>query len=122
MVTEAVPVPQFPIPRRFPRYKLNVPLRVIVEKSDKVTIVQGRGDELNEGGMAVFAGVEVPVGGQMAVEFTPPYSGNPIRVRCVVRDRRGYNFGVEFLLGNDSDHDRVADIRAALRGMGSPVA
>lgn len=122
MVTEAVPVPQFPIPRRFPRYKLNVPLRVIVEKSDKVTIVQGRGDELNEGGMAVFAGVEVPVGGQMAVEFTPPYSGNPIRVRCVVRDRRGYNFGVEFLLENDSDHDRVADIRAALRGMGSPVA
>jgi hypothetical protein len=121
MVTEPVPVPQFPIPRRFPRYKLNVPVRVIVEKADKVVIVQGRGDELNEGGMAVFAGVEVALGGQMAVEFTPPYSGNPIRVRCIVRDRRGYNYGLEFLLDNEIDHERVADIRAALRGMGCPV-
>jgi PilZ domain len=122
MSTEPVPVPQYQIPRRFPRYKLNVPVRVIVDKSDKVVIVQGRGDELNEGGMAIFAGVELSVGGQMAVEFTPPYSGNPIRVRCVVRDRRGYNYGVEFLLENETDNERVSDIRAALRGMGSPVA
>lgn len=71
--------------------------------------------------MAIFAGVEVPVGGYLAVEFTPPYSGTPIRVRCVVRDRRGYNYGVEFLLESDSDHERVADIRAALRGMGCAI-
>lgn len=121
MVTEPIPVPQYRIPRRFPRYKLNVPVRVIVEKADKITIVQGRGDELNEGGMAVFAGVEVAVGGQLAVEFTPPYSGIPIRVRSVVRDRREYNYGVEFLLENEVDRERVSDIRAALRGMGSPV-
>ncbi len=121
MVTEPVPVPQYPIPRRFPRYRLNVPVRAVVEKTEKVVIVQGRGDELNEGGMSIFAGVEVPVGGHLAVEFTPPYSGTPIRVRCVVRDRRGYNYGVEFLLESDSDHERVADIRAALRGMGCAI-
>lgn len=122
MITEPIPVPQFQIPRRFPRYKLNVPVRVIVEKADKVVIVQGRGDELNEGGMAVFAGVEAAVGSHIAVEFTPPYSGNPIRVRCIVRDRRGYSYGVEFLLESDVDRERVSDIRAALRGMGCPVS
>jgi hypothetical protein len=122
MTTEPTPVPQYPVPRRFPRYKLNVPVRVIADKSDKVVIVQGRGDELNEGGMAVFAGLELAVDAVVAVEFTPPYSGNPIRVRCAVRNRVGYNYGVQFLLDTQIDADRVEEIRNVLRGLGSPLS
>jgi hypothetical protein len=121
MTPEPLPVSQYAIPRRFPRYKLNVPVRVIAEKFDKVIIAHGRGDELNQGGMAIFAGLELSIGAQVAVEFTPPYSGNPIRVRCVVRDRRGYNYGVEFLVENDVERERVAEISASLQGMGSPL-
>jgi hypothetical protein len=68
--------------------------------------------------MAVFAGVELKVDEQVAVEFTPPYSGQPIRVRCVVRNRHGYTYGVSFLLEDDDDERRVEEIRFVLRGMG----
>lgn len=122
MVPEAIPqAAPFAVPRRFPRYQLNVPVRVIAHRPDKTAIVQGRGNELNEGGMAVFAGVELKVGDEVAVEFTPPYSGSPIRVRCTVRNRQGYNYGVAFLLENQADEQQVDTIRAVLKGMGAPM-
>jgi hypothetical protein len=36
----------------------------------------------------------------VALEFTPPYAGPPIRVRGTVRNRAGYRYGVEFLIEN----------------------
>lgn len=107
--------------RRWPRYKLDLPVRVIAVKATKTVIVQGRGNELNEGGLAVFAGLELTLYEEAAVEFTPPYSGNPIRVRCIVRNRKGYNYGLEFLTTTEEDCDNVEQIRSVLRGLGSPV-
>ncbi|HYG98801.1 MAG TPA: PilZ domain-containing protein [Terriglobales bacterium] len=122
MTTDPVPQPPiYAVPRRFPRYHLNVPLRVIAQRPDKLSIIEGRGNELNEGGMAVFAGVELGIGDQIAVEFTPPYSGSPIRVRCTVRNRQGYHYGVAFMLEDASDSRRVDEIRAVLKGLGKPA-
>jgi hypothetical protein len=115
------PDPAFSTIRRWPRYRLNVPLRLIVPKGDKVVIVQGRGNELNEGGMSVFGGIELKVGDQIAVEFTPPYSGQPIRVKGCVRNRQGYTYGIEFLLDGDADYDHMSQIRAILSAMGSLI-
>ena len=104
--------------RRWPRYKLNVPLRVVVDTGEKVRIIDGRGTELNEGGMRVFAGVELKVGNLISIEFTPPYSGEPVRVRSEVRNRSGYTYGIEFLQETAEDCVRVEQIRFALQGLG----
>jgi hypothetical protein len=69
--------------------------------------------------MTVFAGVELSIGEQVAVEFTPPYSGGPIRVRCFVRNRSGYSYGVEFITENDEDYQSVEQIQSTLKVMGS---
>ena len=107
--------------RRWPRYKVDVPVRVITQGAIKVSIVSGRGSELNNGGMAVFAGTELVIGAQVMVEFTPPYSGHPIRVRCFVRNRNGYRYGVEFITESDDDYESVHQIETVLRSMGSLV-
>ncbi len=107
--------------RRWPRYKLNIPVRVIAEKGDKVVIVPARGNELNQGGLAVFVGMELSVDERVALEFTPPYSGTPIRARCVVRDRNGYTYGLEFLEENSEDLECASQIQAVLRSLGSMV-
>jgi hypothetical protein len=117
----SLPDPAYPMLRRWPRYKIDVPLRLIAPREDKVVIIQGRGNELNQGGMAVFAGIELKVEDVIAVEFTPPYSGQPIRVRGSVRNRQGYQYGIEFLLETDEDHDRVSQIRAVLGAMGARI-
>jgi hypothetical protein len=107
--------------RRWPRLKINVPIRAIVQRETRILIIEGRGNELNEGGMAVYAGVELKVNDRCEVEFTPPYSGMPIRVRCTVRNRNGYHYGVEFQRENPDDEDKVTLIRQALQPVGSPV-
>lgn len=122
MATEVVlPQTGYPRIRRWPRYRINVPVRVVVQRPDKTVIVNGRGMELNEGGMALFAGVELTVGQRVEVEFTPPYDGQPLRVRSTVRNRSGYNYGTEFLLQNRDDKLHAEHIRQVLQAMGSPA-
>lgn len=122
MATElAISQPQMMTSRRFRRYKLDVPVRLVVQTDEKTRIIDGRGNELNEGGMAVQAGVELEVGDLVEVEFTPPYTGQPLRARAAVRNRQGYRYGLEFLLETPEDCDRVMDIRVALQGTGKAI-
>lgn len=108
-------------PRRWPRYKLDIPVRVVAQKGDIVKIVQGRGNELNEGGLCLFAGIELSVGESVFVEFTPVYSGAPLRARCIVRDRSEYRYGVEF--AHDSKEDVLNNLRVktVLQAYGVPL-
>jgi hypothetical protein len=101
--------------RRWQRYKLDLPLRVVVQQKDKTSIVTGRGTEISEGGLAVFAGTELRVGDRMFVEFTPPYSGKPLRVAATVRNRSGYNYGVEFNSETDEQRAEVSNFQVLLR-------
>lgn len=122
MATEVVlPQPGYAKMRRWPRYRINVPVRVVVQRPDKTVIVSGRGMELNEGGMAFFAGVELKLGQRVEIEFTPPYDGQPVRARGVIRDRSGYKYGSEFLLLNGEDKLQAQQIRQVLQAMGSPA-
>ncbi len=104
-------------PRRWQRYKVDVPIRVIVHKAMKTTIVDGRGASLSEGGMGMFAGAELKPGDQVEVEFTPPYSGLPIRVEARVCNRAGYNYGVEFLTESNSQKQEAAQLRRHLSSL-----
>ncbi len=93
--------------RRWRRHKVDVPIRVIVHGTSKTSLFDGRGNELSEGGMALTAGVELRPGDVVDVEFTPPYSGAPIRHRGIVRNRTGYRYGIEFLSGSHRDAEQT---------------
>jgi hypothetical protein len=104
--------------RRWPRYQIDVPVQIVTQGPTKVAIIQGRGSELNCGGMSVFGTVELAIGAQVRVEFAALCSGPPIRVRCFVRNRQRYNHGLEFVTENDSDYESVAQIESTLRNLG----
>jgi hypothetical protein len=106
--------PTFTSKRRWVRYKLDVPVRAVIQKLDKTVIRDGRGTELSEGGMCLMAGVELGEGDEIHVEFTPPYS-SPIRVRGKVCNRKGYRYGVEFSAKNASEEADVAQLLEILR-------
>jgi hypothetical protein len=105
--------PIYPVARRWTRHKLDVPIRVILHSQKQSRVITGRGREISEGGMAVFAGVELRQGDKIEVEFTPPYGG-PIRVQGIVRNRQGYSYGVEFLAVNEEQAAEKEHLRAAL--------
>jgi hypothetical protein len=100
--------------RRWVRHRIDVPIRVIVSRSQKTRVVPGRGNELSEGGMAVTVGVELKPGDEAAVEFTPPYTGLPIRIRGVIRNRQGYRYGVEFVTASEEEKEQADRLRTML--------
>ncbi len=108
--------------RRWQRSKIRVPVTVIVRKSNKTVYVDGRGTDLNQGGIAVFAGAELGIGEEVEISFTPPYHGEPLVARTIVRNRRGYTYGMEFVVDGGGDATRVNRIRQVLRTLGAEVA
>ncbi len=103
--------------RRWPRLKIHVPVTVVVRKQDKTVFVQARGQDLNEGGIGVFVGTELRIGELVEISFTPPYQGNPMTARTIVRNRRGYTYGMEFVTDSKEDQQKVEIIRSVLRTM-----
>ena len=108
--------------RRWPRLKIRVPVTVIVHKPNKTVYVDGRGTDMNEGGVAVFAGAELGIGEEVEISFTPPYHGEPLTARTIIRNRRGYTYGMEFIVESEEDKVRVERIREVLRALGSAIA
>ncbi len=101
--------------RRAVRYKLDVPLRVVLRKDVTVLIREGRGTELSQLGMCVWAPVELKVAEELGIEFTIPFSGEPIRVSGVVRNRKGYRYGCEFIPDNEGERADVARLLQVLQ-------
>lgn len=106
--------PSYPKMRRWPRYNLDVPIRVIASVPSKVKIVSGRGRDISEGGMMVFAGIELRVDDIVEIEFTPPFGG-PLRVAASIRNRNGYYYGLEFLRDSPQDLKMAARLGEVLR-------
>lgn len=117
-----LPQESYDIRRRWPRYKIDVPVRLIVQRPTNVVIVLGRGRALNRGGMAIFAGIELSLDERVAAEFTPPYYGLPVRVRGLVRNRSGDTYGIEFITGNDDDYRNAGQIEFIFNAMGGLVS
>ncbi len=118
----SAPAPRsHPQTRRWPRYHVDIPLRVVTQRATKNVIIHGHGTELNGGGMRVFAIVDLSVGDQVALEFTPPYSGRLVRVRGFVRNRAGHSYGIEFITENDADYHAVNQLESVLGQMSSPL-
>jgi len=82
--------------RRWQRMHTNLPVRIFVRTPDCVRIVDGRGTELNDGGVAVYAATELEIGDRVDIELTKPDSEPPLRLSAVVRNRTGYLYGLQF--------------------------
>ncbi|MFZ0806355.1 MAG: PilZ domain-containing protein [Candidatus Sulfotelmatobacter sp.] len=80
--------------RRWDRLPVDIPVRVITSKGFSTTVVTGRGTEMSEGGMMLYAGLLLNPGDLLEIEFDTPA---PSRVPAIVRSRNGFCFGLEFI-------------------------
>jgi hypothetical protein len=101
--------------RRWQRYRLSLPIRIIFTVDGTTKIMAGRGNDMSEGGVLVFAGMELKTGDEVLIEFTPPFAEGPVRVRGLVRHRRGYNYGLEFAVDTKEDQDHTEKFRGMIR-------
>ena len=100
--------------RRWPRYQVDIPLRLLTQQHRKVSITQACGTGLNAGGMTVFAGLSLAIDEQIAIEFITADSGELVRMNGIVRNREGFAYGVEFAAENDADSESRRQIESIL--------
>ena len=97
--------------RRWPRYQVNLPVRMLVRKPGMLRLAYVRGQELNAGGMAVCAVVELAVGDQVQLEFLLVRSRQPIRLKATVRNRIDHHYGLEFVATSPAEEQEVRVLR-----------
>jgi hypothetical protein len=106
--------------RRWLRYRLDIPLKVLAGTGESFVDVTGHGTEINEGGLTVNAKMKLEVGDNVEVELVPPASGTPIRLRGAIRHGSGSHYGMEFVgIGNEAEQ-RLATLRQSIRELANP--
>ena len=87
-------MPSSPATRRWDRLPVDLPVRVVTSKGFSTTVVAGRGTEMSEGGMVLYAGIMLNPGDLLELEFDTPIHS---RIPAIVRSRNGFCFGLEFI-------------------------
>jgi hypothetical protein len=107
--------------RWHPRFRLDTPVCLIVGTPDKVLLVNARLRDISDDGGAVFAGTELAIDSEVQIEYTPPFNRGPLRVRAVVRNRRGYIYGLEFLPRDGEEEQILLTLKTMLLSTGTRV-
>jgi hypothetical protein len=108
-VMSSIPFDDSSAERRWQRYHFDVPIRLVFENGKDTRVAEGRGTELNEGGLGLYAGIELEIGDQVEVELTVPFYCLSLKLQGVVRNRpgNGYYYGIQFV---DTDATQRGEI------------
>jgi hypothetical protein len=80
--------------RRWPRHRVDLPVRIVIPNGLLTSTVAGRATEISGSGMALRSTLGLKPGDLMQVEFP---TSTPSGVMAVVRNHKDDLFGVEFL-------------------------
>ncbi len=94
--------PSWPKSRQTPRRDLQLPLSVTFGSET----FRGWSTDVGTGGIGLTVAAEIAVSSELMVEFAIE-GGAPIRARGVVRYRKGFKYGLEFLMITPQDLEAI---------------
>jgi len=83
--------------RRYPRYRCEFPVAVSLFCGDGHQQLNAHCRDLSEAGIGVLLAAELPPGEVVSLTFALPGGSESWEVRAVLRHRRGFHYGFEFL-------------------------
>jgi hypothetical protein len=83
--------------RRHPRYTCNFPVTVTLFAGDSYRRLDAHCKNLSEAGMGILLAQELDAGEVVSLKFSFPESPQEWELRAVLRHRRGYHYGLEFI-------------------------
>jgi c-di-GMP-binding flagellar brake protein YcgR len=103
--------------RKWKRFKVDIRVRIRrCEEPDEAACVV-RTYELSEGGMSVYASETLTIGAFLLVECSLPSMEKTLQIRAVVRNRRGFRCGLEFVDLPKTERDEILRYLGALEGV-----
>jgi hypothetical protein len=88
--------------RRYPRYTLEVAIRVYPRNA---SVVRGHTVDISESGVSAMLPVEVNLGEVVRLEFELP--DGPVEVHAMVQQRNAFRYGMQFVVSG-SVHAAIA--------------
>jgi hypothetical protein len=95
------------VDRRWPRYKVDLRLRVLLQTNDSRGHTFGQGSDVSEGGMSAYIPSELQVGQVVGIEVVLPYSSEPVEIRAEVRNKNGFRYGLEYVLISEAHREQL---------------
>ncbi len=95
-----------------------MPVRVIISSPNGPLVVDGRGTEMSEGGLGLYAQADLKIGEKVEIEFALPFfEASSVVADGIIRDRpgNGYYYGVEFITTNAAQKGSLVLLREMLR-------
>lgn len=83
--------------RRHARYRADLPVKAKVLRAEGYVEIPGRCSDVGHGGMGIVLTEEVSTGEVLSLEFQLPGRTESSQVRAIVRYRKGFTHGLEFL-------------------------
>ncbi|HLW86127.1 MAG TPA: PilZ domain-containing protein [Candidatus Sulfotelmatobacter sp.] len=83
--------------RRYPRYRSSFPVLVTLLAADRYQSLEAHCKDLSDAGIGVLLAAELASGEVVSLSFSLPGSSETWEIRSVLRHRRGYHYGFEFL-------------------------
>lgn len=94
--------------RRYPRYRSEFPVTVTLFSGEEHERLDAHCRDLSQGGIGVLIAAELPLGEVASLGFSLPGMPEPWDVRAVLRCRRGYQYGFEFLSLSEQQSQALA--------------
>jgi PilZ domain len=96
--------------RRWRRLHFTVPVRVTLDKCRHVSVIDSRGSKMNPGGITFFADTDLAIGDEVEIALMD----YQLRLRGVIRDRAGKQYGVEFMATSAEESEQLKLFRQIL--------
>jgi hypothetical protein len=94
--------------RRYARHRVDLPVKARVLRAEGYVEVLGRCSDVGRGGMGIVLTAKVAAGEVLSLEFHLPGRTEASLVRAIVRYRKGFIHGVEFL-GLSAEQQEMID-------------
>ncbi len=94
--------------RRYPRYRSEFPVFVTLLSGEERQQFDAHCRDLSQAGIGVLVAAELAMGEVVSLVFSLPGVPQPWDVRAVLRHRRGYHYGFEFLALSDQQCKALA--------------
>jgi len=83
--------------RRWERYNVQIPVNVATLLNGQRCRFRGEASDISRGGLGLFVARNLDLGTTLRLEFLLPYNVNELSIRGVIRNRRGFSYGIEFV-------------------------
>lgn len=93
--------------RRYERYRTDFPVNAAVLRESGYQELAGRCGDIGHGGMGAVFNAECVKGEVISLEFRLPDATEVLSVRSIVRYRRGFLHGLEFLGLTDEQQQKI---------------